>query len=163
MTISLDTTWSFIKAEALNEDLLWDLSTAELCFSSGWPSRDQQLLVTLSRSPWWYRAEPQETLLKVLCILSAGEWGTLGKPADCTEGHRLQRDHRQLRKSLEVRPDGDWKSICGKHWVRSPILIFLPWHLITVIIGGNDLEGHSHSFILKVVAGNLHLGPAVPS
>lgn len=62
-----------------------------------------------------------------------------------------------------MRPGGDWKSICGKYWVHSPILIFLPWHLITVIIGGNDLEERSHSFILKVVAGDLHLGPAVIS
>lgn len=62
-----------------------------------------------------------------------------------------------------MRPGGDWKSICGKYEVHSPILVFLPCHLITVIIGGSDLEEHIHSFILMLVAGNLHLGPAVTS
>ena len=95
--------------------------------------------------------------------LSAGEWSNLGKTADCTKGYCLHRDHRKLRKCLEVRPGRDWKSICGKYQVHSPILIFLLCHLITVIIGGNDLEEHSRSFILMVVAGNLHLGLAVTS
>lgn len=55
-----------------------------------------------------------------------------------------------------MRPGGDWKSVCGKYKVHSPILIFLLHHLITVIVGGNDLGEHSCSFILTVLADNLY-------
>lgn len=58
-----------------------------------------------------------------------------------------------------MRPRWVWSNICGKYQVHS--LIFLLCHLITVVTGGNDLEEHSHSYILMVVAGNLLLGLAV--
>lgn len=86
--------------------------------------------------------------------LSAGEWGNLGKTVDGLVATLRPQEAQEVPRS-ETR----WglEKYLWKYQVHSPILIFVLRHLVTVIIGGNNLGEHGCSFVLTVAADNLRL------